>query len=356
MRVWISLLWLALAGVSVNMAFGQTTTYVLAVPSAQYPTIRAAVSAANSDTDTSHYYHIQVSPGTYTNDFPPAVTRPMTIEGPSYSPSSGQPCQPPQQVVLKATQNLPNSKGIILTYASFTVKGLTFTGAQITNGRGGNGAGIRDQNTSPGATLMVQNSIFTANQEGILTGDNPNQTVTIDCSLFINNGNPNNRYFQHALYVNQVYSLSVTNSLFCGQLIGHDIKSRAHFTTVQNNRLYDGAIPAASDIDAILGCKAGSTSLAIDTPNGGQVTISGNPLILQGASTQNHKMVDYGEEGLSYSNNNFQVSGNNFRSTGISNATGIYDPTSPCVPVYLSGNTFTGINTPVEPPGCAVYQ
>src|SRR5438876_1067547 len=154
MPVWISLLSLAaVGGITVTTAFGQTTTMVLPVPSASYPTISAAVSAADGDTDTGHYYDIQVMPGTYTNDFPPTVTRPMTIEvNPNYAVPPGQPCQPAQQVVLKATQNLPNNKGIILTVASLTVKGLTFTGAQISNGLSGNGAGIRDQNTSPGAS------------------------------------------------------------------------------------------------------------------------------------------------------------------------------------------------------------
>jgi len=164
--------------------------------------------------------------------------------------------------------------------------------------------------------------------------------------------------------VNHAYSLTVTNSLFCGQLLGHDIKSRAQFTTIQNNRVYDGAVPAPSDPDAAVGCKAGSTSLAIELPNGGQVMISGTrnqqnisqQKIIQGVSTQNYKMVGYGAEGLSYINNSFQVSGNDFTSTGISDVIGIYNFTSPCVLVYLTGNTFTGIKTPVYPPGCAVYQ
>jgi hypothetical protein len=52
-----------------------------------------------------------------------------------------------------------------------------------------NGAGMRDQST--GATsLIVENSIFEGNQEGILTGGSNNQeTVQILNSQFINNGN-----------------------------------------------------------------------------------------------------------------------------------------------------------------------
>jgi hypothetical protein len=315
------------------------------IPGSQYPTISGAVSYADNQPDTA-YYCIEVMPGTYINDFP-YVTRPMTIENPNY---------PVQQVVLKATKNLPNDKGIILTVSSLTVNGLTFTGAQIPNYLGGNGAGIRDQNTGP-ATLLVQNSTFSGNQEGILTGDDSNETITISNSYFINNGNPSQRYFQHALYVNQAGGLTVQGSVFCGQLIGHDIKSRARMTTIDSNNLYDGAVPGPGDPNSGLGCNAGSTSLAIDVPNGGQAAISHNN-IFQGAATQNYKLVDYGEEGLAYGNNtspnnSFLVSNNAFISTGTPNATAIYDPN--CVTAQLSNNSFSGITTVVDPPRCAVY-
>jgi hypothetical protein len=319
-------------------SFAEANTIVLSVgPGGHYQTISAAVTAADADPGAGNYYDIQVMPGTYTNDFP-YVTRPMTIE---VDPSrAGRP------VVLKATEALPNEKGIILTVASLTVNGLTFTGAQIANSLGGNGAGIRDQNTAPGATLMVLNSIFTGNQEGILTGDDNGETITVMNSKFINNGNPNINYFQHGLYVN-AGSLTVSNSLFCGQLIGHDIKSRAQVTIVNGNELYDGAANAA------LGCKAGSSSLAVDVPNGGAAMISGNQII-QGAASQNYKMVDYGEEGLVYGANSLMVSGNAFTSTGTPSATAIYDPS--CVTAQLSNNTFSGITTIVNPANCAVYQ
>lgn len=159
-------------------------------------------------------------------------------------------------------------------------------------------------------------------------------------SKFINNGNSDINYFQLGLYVNFAYSLTVTNSLFCGQLIGHDVKSRAQITMVENNQLYDGAANAA------LGCRDGSTSLAIDVPNGGAATISGSQII-QGATSQNYKLVDYGEEGLAYGSNNFLVSGNSFTSTGTPNATAIYNPN--CIPVQLQNNPYSGDYDDCEP-------
>jgi len=314
-------------------------TIVLNVgPGGRYETISDAVAAADADTNPSNYYDVQVTPGTYTNDFP-VVTRPMTIEvDPRYAG---------QNVVLNATVDLPNQKGIILAFANLTVNGLVFTGAHIVNALGGNGAGIRDQNTDPAGRLVIQNSVFSGNQEGVLTGDNAGQMVTVVNSSFINNGNPDVNYFQHGLYVNQAYSLTVSNSLFCGQLIGHEIKSRAQVTMINNNQIYDGAADPAQQ------CNTGSSSLAIDVANGGTATISGNQIV-QGSTSANYKLVDYGEEGLWYTSNSLLVSGNDFTSTGTPNATAVYDPN--CVPARLPNNNYTGITTIVDPPTCAVYE
>jgi hypothetical protein len=303
----------------------------------QYRMISAAVAAADADSNPSNYYDIQVAPGTYTNDFS-VVTRPMTIEVDPHK--AGNP------VLLEAIVPLPNQKGIILTFASLAVDGLTFIGAMIDNSLGGNGAGIRDQNTAAGATLMVRNCVFTKNQEGILTGDDTGETIAVTSSKFENNGNPDPNHLQHALYVNRAGRLTVTDSLFCGQLIGHDIKSRALVTRIENNQIYDG------EGYATVGCRAGSSSFAIDIPEGGRAAISGNR-VFQGPATQNNKMVAYGEEGLSFGDNGLLLSSNVFINTAP-NATGIYDPK--CVPVQLTNNTFRGVATPVDPSGCAVYK
>ncbi len=113
-------------------------------PGKTYPTISAAVSTADHDTNPNNYYIISVTPGIYTNDFP-QVTRPMTIQ----TAVIGRP------VVLNATEALPNEKGIILNLSNLTVNGLTFQGAEISNGLGGNGAGIRDQNVSTANPYLI---------------------------------------------------------------------------------------------------------------------------------------------------------------------------------------------------------
>jgi hypothetical protein len=219
-------------------------------------------------------------------------------------------------------------------------------GAMIDNSLGGNGAGIPDQNTAAGATLMVRNSVFINNQEGILTGEDTGETIAVSNSKFENNGNSDPNHFQHALYVNHAGRLTVTDSLFCGPLIGHEIKSRALVTGIENNQIYDGKGYAA------VGCRAGSSSFSIDIPEGGAATISGNR-IFQGPATQNNKMVAYGEEGLPLGNNRISLSNNLFINSAP-NATGIYDPK--CVPLRLMNNIFQGVATRVNPSGCAVYK
>jgi hypothetical protein len=91
----------------------------LTVGPGNYRTISAAVAAADADANPNNYYVINVEPGIYKNDFP-EVTRPMTIQV--------NPLKAGGQVLLQATVPLPNQKGIILTFASLRINGLTFMG------------------------------------------------------------------------------------------------------------------------------------------------------------------------------------------------------------------------------------
>ena len=300
----------------------------------QYAHITDAVAVANSDSDLGNYYVVNLAPGTYINDFP-TVLRPMTIQV--------DPAFAPQRAKLQATVPLPNQKGIILTFSSLTVRGLVFIGVQISNDLGGNGAGIRDQNPdNTPASLVVDNSAFHDNQEGILQCCDAQETITITNSRFRNNGTSDPDFFQHGIYINQAANLTVANSLFCGQLIGHDIKSRAAQTVVVGSQIYTG-----EGAPAWTGCRTGNASVNIEAPNGGIVVVAGNTLV-QGPSAQNHKIVSYGAEKKSYANNSLSVSKNSFVST--TGSIGVYDPA--CVPVVFDSNTFTGLGVVLNPANC----
>lgn len=310
-------------------------------PGGQYQHLHDAVAVANADPDPGNSYTINLAPGVYLNDFSDPITRPMTIQtDPAFAPTGA---------VLQATTPLPNQKGILLTFSSLTVRGLEITGAYINDSLGGNGAAIRDQNPEgTPAALDVENSLIHDNQAGIVQGDDSAENVTIYNSQFINNGNPDICCFTHGVYVDEAATLTVGESLFCGQLIGHNVKSRAAQTSVINNQIYSGeGAPDGS------GCRVGNASFDIQIANGGVGIVWGNTLA-QGLSAQNHTIVSYGAECThfpvcdDFATNSLIVGRNSFISTTGSIA--ISDP--PCIPVGLIDNSFTGISTFVDPPSC----
>lgn len=303
-------------------------------PGGQYHTLAQAVAKANSDQDLSNYYVIDLAPRVYLNDFADTITRPMTIQSSSRT----------QRAILKSTVPLPNEKGILLTVSSLTIRGLEITGAFIDNSLGGNGAALRDQNPEgTTATVVVDNVFIHDNQAGILQGDDSAEVITVTQSQFKNNGNPNSCCFTHGIYIDEATSLNVMHSFFCGQLIGHEIKSRAAQTMVVASQVYSGeGAPSNS------GCRVGNASFDVQFANGGVGTLSGNTLF-QGPSAQNHKIVSYGAEGVIFTTNSLTVLNNSFISTAGSIA--ISDP--PCIAVDIgTGNTFSGISEIVDPPGC----
>ncbi|MBV8399666.1 MAG: hypothetical protein JOZ17_13125 [Acetobacteraceae bacterium] len=322
-----------LAGLAATAAHADNVTINVGA-GGQYQTLTQAVAVANAD--PNNVYTIVLAPDTYLNDFPDAITSPMTIEG----------SDPRNLAVLQGTVPLPNEKGIILTVSSLTLRNLEITGAFIDDSLGGNGAALRDQNPENTPAAVVLDNVYVHdNQAGVQQGDDIAETVTISNSSFVNNGNPDLCCFTHGVYIDEAASRTVMSSLFCGQLIGHDIKSRAMSTMVSGSQIYSGeGAPATTS------CRVGNTSFDIDMPNGGVGVVSNNTIV-QGPTAQNHKMINYGEEGLVYDTNSLTVQTNSFIST--TNSIAIEDP--PCVPVNVAAdNTFTGVSAVVDPAQCEV--
>ena len=80
------------------------------------------------------------------------------------------------------------------------------------------------------------------------------------------------------MYVNDAASLTISSSVFCGQVgQGHNIKSRAAATTITGVRSYEGVAGG--------GCTAsGNASRGIDIPNGGVLSMTDVDLF-QGPAT-----------------------------------------------------------------------
>ena len=268
-------------------------------PSRTYKTLAAGVSAAKAGD------RVLLDAGTYTDDT--AITSvPLTIEGAGAG------------AILRAPTLLANHKAILITGAATTVRNITFDGAHVTEDDGNNGAGIRGE----AGNLNIDGCTFTNNQDGMLVNAIPGAVVTVTNSVF--NGNGANDGYSHGMYVNEVAELVVTSSTFDGTRGGHDIKSRALITTVTNSKLDDGV--------------TGTTSYALDFPNGGVVTVD-KVVVNQGTRTENGTMVAYGAEGNLKAANSLTVTNSVFTNQyrGPS-AAAVYNFTS--IPAKLANDDF----------------
>ncbi|MDF1606062.1 right-handed parallel beta-helix repeat-containing protein [Nocardioides sp. YIM 152315] len=168
-----------------------------------------------------------------------------------------------------------------------TVDRLEFSGASVADG---NGAGIRQEGTG----LTVTRSWFHHNQDGLLTGADPESDIVIRRSRFFRNGAGDG--YTHNLYVGAVRSLRVSGSYLWGAAVGHELKSRAARTTITGNRISDAGATA---------------SYSIDLPDGGRSLIAGN-VVIQGPSSENSTLVSYGAEGFDHDSRDLWVVNNTF--------------------------------------------
>jgi hypothetical protein len=267
----------------------------------QYNTIAAAV-AASQDGDV-----VQVQAGTYTNNFATINTK-ITLEGVD------------GMVHLVAAEAPTDGKAIITTNTDVTIKNFEFSGAAVADG---NGAGIRYQ----AGSLVVENSYFHDNQDGLLAAGSADGTITIRNSEFAHNGTGDG--YTHNLYVGQIATLTVEDSYFHDAVIGHEIKSRAEETIITNSRIMDG--------------NDGTGSYSIDLPNGGAAMITGN-VIEQGANSDSPTVIHYGGEGSAYDGSSLTISGNTVvNDLGSASARLLVNETS--VNAEVSDNTVYGLTT-----------
>lgn len=233
-------------------------------PGGQFNTIAAAV-AASQPGDV-----IQVQAGTYTNDFA-TISHDLTLEAVG------------GRVNLVATKPPPNFKGYFLVGTigdapNVTITGFSFSGVHIPVQDGNNGAGIRYQS----GNLTLNDDAFSNNQEGLLATPlvNNTGTIAITDSLFNHNGAGDGQ--SHNIYVNHVADFSITDSLVENAVAGHEIKSRALNTTIENDLIYEGP--------------SGTASYSVDLPNGGNASITNN-VIVKGPHSQNPGFIEYGVGG-----------------------------------------------------------
>ena len=249
-----------------------------------YTTIASAVAAArNGDT-------VQVQAGTYTNDFATIRTA-ITLQAVG------------GMVYMVATVPPPNGKAILTVDANATIDHFSFSGAAVHDG---NGAGIRYE----AGNLVIKNSLFIDNQEGLLAAANAKGTILIQNSEFNHNGAGDG--YTHNLYVGAIARLTIQNSYFHDAVVGHEIKSRARVTVITGSRIQDNA--------------AGTASYSVDLPNGGVAVIQGN-VIEKGPLSQNNSFIHFGGDRTVYRASSLRVGGNTIVNDK-GNATLVYNQTT----------------------------
>ena len=200
-----------------------------------------------------------------------------------------------------------------------TVENIEFHDASVPDQ---NGAGIRIEGDGE---QVIRRCGFFDNEDGILTNDRAN--ITIDQSEFARNGFGDGQ--SHNIYVGHANRLTVTASWFHEAKIGHNLKSRAKETRIENSYFMDGP--------------AGTSSYLADFPEGGIVYLRGN-LLQKGPNADNSTAIAYGAEGITWATNTFEMVHNTVVITRSGGA--FLSAPSNTQSVKLTANLFAGTNGP----------
>jgi len=214
--------------------------------------------------------------------------------------------------------------GIFITRGNdITIRGITFADASVI---WHNGAGIR----ANGRNLTVQRVQFIDDQNGILAAPVAGSVVRVLDSTFIGDGHCG-ADCAHGVYINRVARVEIAHSRFLGTREGHAIKSRAESTSVTDCTIEDGP--------------AGTSSYAIDIPNGGDVLVADSRIEKGPHSENKATAIMIGAEGVKNPTRHLVFRDNLFINATGGPSTFVRNVTH--VPAELVGNTFRG--DPVTP-------
>ena len=175
---------------------------------------------------------------------------------------------------LNANGKSAESKAIwVIKGNDCKVENIEFSNCRVPDN---NGAGIRMEGTN----LTLSYCYFHDNQDGILTGANPNSTLIVEYCEFGNNSADDG--LSHNMYIGHLKEFYLKYSYIHNARVGHNVKSRAVATYILYNRIMDE--------------KAGNSSYLIDVPNGGLTCIMGN-ILMKSNLAENPSAISYGFEG-----------------------------------------------------------
>jgi hypothetical protein len=202
---------------------------------------------------------------------------------------------------------------------NITIRNLMLTRARVPDF---NGAGIRAE----GGDLTIERVHFVNNQEGILTAPMTGKTIIIRDSAFLRNGTCEGGSCAHGVYVGNLALLRIERTKFFETKQAHHIKSRAQRTEVIGCDIADGA--------------DGTSSYAVEIPNGGAVVLRDNH-IQKGPKSENHNAaLMIGAEGITQPTPEILVEHNTFLVEGSYNAYLVSNLTA--TEAELKGNVLQG--------------
>lgn len=255
---------------TVEIDLGATSGTIRVGPYQEYKTVASAIESAQ-DNDI-----IEIDAGLYEKDVARISLNNITIRG-----IGGR-------AHLMASGASEQDKGIwVISGNNVIVENIEFSGAAVS---ARNGAGIR----SEGINLTVRNCYFHDNENGILGGHDDSEIIIENCE-FSSNGYGDGQ--SHNVYIGKATTLIFRYNYSHHAKIGMNLKSRAQNNYIIYNRLMDEA--------------DGTSSYAIDLPNGGTSYVIGN-LLQQGPNCDNWTMVSYGAEGLINKQKDLYVVNNTF--------------------------------------------
>jgi hypothetical protein len=179
---------------------------------------------------------------------------------------------------------------LVLRGDNASIDGIIFQNVTVHDA---NGAGIRLEK----GNLKVTRSIFRNSEQGILSAEDPNGSISIDQTSFSGLGRCDRGLScAHSIYIGNYGSLSITNSRFERGNGGHYVKSRAAIINIRNNAFDDS--------------RGKETNYMIDLPGGATGQITGN-VFVQGESKENYSaFITIAPEGRTRSSAGLSINDN----------------------------------------------
>ena len=263
---------------------------------------------------------VEIQAATYSGDVCGIYASNLTIRGVNGRPK-----------IDAAGKNAMGKATWVVVGSNISISNVEMYGSKVPDR---NGAALRLEGTN----FTLRNSFLHDNENGILSGQNLNSTITLENNEFGHNGYGDG--YSHNVYIGKVAKLYYRYNFSHDANVGHNLKTRAVYNLITYSRfssLRSGETGSTA---------AGKPSYEINVPNAGTTYIVGN-VIMQPSSHNNPNMIAYGEEGATNGKQDLYVVNNTFLNEDASRGYFVMVGKGVTTPVKLINNLFSGTGTQV---------